>query len=301
MPDVPIAPDTLDELQSSILECFGALAKGARSSIKLIRAPESVRLLVVPQSKADVKLEVKDQHVLIQVKKRLLVMYLGKFLVTTGYAGQKLFLNIETAGKSPHRVLHSALREVSETRHPVFVSRLLRVVRNLEEDLPDTRIDEASAARSDFEVFLDAMSASPNITNLISGDPLAAAKFRGLKRKKEILERAGGTFRSAEVAETIGISRQAVDKRRAANQLLALTQGKRGYVYPRFQFEDGTTLPGLEEVLFQLKNLDPWMQLIFFATPNERLDGATPIEALGRDDSKLVLEAARGYGEQGAA
>ena len=53
-----------------------------------------------------------------------------------------------------------------------------------------------------------------------------------------MLEQAGGTFSSEEVAKAIGISRQAVDKRRLSNQLLALTQGKRGYGYPRFQFED---------------------------------------------------------------
>jgi len=42
------------------------------------------------------------------------------------------------------------------------------------------------------------------------------------------------------------------------------------------------------------------MQLIFFATPNEHLEGMTPIETLRQGKPEMVKEAARGYGEQGA-
>jgi hypothetical protein len=301
MHDLSVTPSTLEQFQSSIVECFGTVSKGARSPFKFTRAPKSVQLSLIPHSKVDVKLEMKDQYVLIQVKDRRLTMNLEGFLVTTAVQGQTLCLNIKKDPRPLHRLLYTAWRGVAETKHPVFVSRLLRFVRDLEEDLPNTRIDEASAARTDFEVILDALNASPKIGELVAEDPFAAAKLRGLKRKQQMLEQAGGTFSSEEVAKAIGISRQAVDKRRLSNQLLALTQGKRGYGYPRFQFEDGKTLKGLEEVLSQLKTLDPWMQLIFFATPNERLRGTTPIEALRQGDSELVIEAARGYGEQGAA
>jgi len=301
MLDVSVTPDSLDQLHSSIIECFGTFPKGARSPLKFTRASESVQLSLTPHFKGHVKLEVKEQCVLIQIRNRRLTMNLDRFHVTTAVQGQKLRVNIQKEARSRHRLLNSALREVAETKHPVFVSRLLRVVRNLEEDLPNTRIDEASSARTDFEVILDALHASPKINELVSEDPFAAAKLRGLRRKQAVLERAGGTFSSEEVAEMIGLSRQAVDKRRSANRLLALTQGKRGYGYPRFQFEDGKTLKGLEQVLDRLKTLDPWMQLIFFATPNEHLKGTTPIEALRLGNSELVVEAARGYGEQGAA
>jgi hypothetical protein len=102
------------------------------------------------------------------------------------------------------------------------------------------------------------------------------------------------------VAEVLGISRQAVDKRRSSNQLLALTQGKRGYSYPSFQFDDGRTIPGLEEVLGQLKSLDPWMQMVFFTNPHERLGGKTPIERLQKGSIEDVKSVAVEYGEQGA-
>src|SRR3984885_12332628 len=106
------------------------------------------------------------------------------------------------------------------------------------------------------------------MTQLIAEDSFIAAKFRGLKRKQQMLEAAGGALTSEKVAEVLKISRQAVDKRRAANQLLALTQGRRGYSYPSFQFEDGKTLSGLDQVLAKLNALDPWMQLSFFTTPH---------------------------------
>ena len=91
------------------------------------------------------------------------------------------------------------------------------------------------------------------------------------------------------------------DKRRAQNQLVALTQGRRGYGYPAFQFADGKTTGGLEEVLKALKAFDPWMQLAFFVTPNDRLSGSTPTQALRAGHRSDVLRAARSYGEQGAA
>jgi hypothetical protein len=121
-----------------------------------------------------------------------------------------------------------------------------------------------------------------------------------MKRKQEMLEASGGALTSEQVAEVLGISRQAVDKRRASNQLLALTQGRRGYSYPNFQFDDGKTVDGLEEVLGELSALDPWMQLAFFTSANERLGGSAPLEKLQKGHKDEVKAVANGFGEQGA-
>ena len=104
-----------------------------------------------------------------------------------------------------------------------------------------------------------------------------------------------------QIAALIGISRQAVDKRRSQNQLIGLTQGKRGYAYPAFQFEAGKTLDGLKEILDALSAHDPWMQSIFFANGNDRLDGRTPLDALRQGLIEAVVRTAEAYGEQGAA
>lgn len=115
-----------------------------------------------------------------------------------------------------------------------------------------------------------------------------------------MVKAAGGTMTSEQVAEALNLSRQAVDKRRTSNQLLALAQGRRGYSYPSFQFHEGKTLEGLEHVLRGLNSLDSWMQLDFFTSPDERLEGKNPIEALQQGKINEVARIASTYGEQGA-
>lgn len=131
--------------------------------------------------------------------------------------------------------------------------------------------------------------------------PLAAARLRGSEQKKQLTREGGGVVNSAEAAQLLGITRQGVDRRRTQNRLIGLTQGRRGYAYPLFQFVENTTLRGLEEVLTVLGAGDPWMQLIFFVSPNDRLNGNTPSRELRTGNLEGVLRAASCYGEQGAA
>lgn len=297
-----VHPDTLDQVRSAISDWLGDVSKGKGLPVSFARTPKSSnRLCFFSKPVSGLKLELKQQSVLIQVKNRRLCVNLENFVVSTAFEGQTLCLSIERNPNAEYRFLDSALRQAAATKHPAFVSRVLRVVKNLEEDLPATKIDEATAAPTDYEVIVDALSASPAVGQSLSDDPVAAAKLRGLKRKLQLIEQGGGTLTSEQVAELLGITRQAVDKRRAANQLLALTQGKRGYSYPSFQFEEGNTLKGLEEALEQLTGLDPWMKLVFFVSPNDRLEGKTPIDVLRGGHSRDVIRAAGGYGEQGAA
>jgi len=196
--------------------------------------------------------------------------------------------------------LVAILKQFRNTKHPAFCTRILRAVKDLETDLTSALIDEATAAPTDNLVMLEALSSAPWVSELAAQDPIVASKLRGFELRQEMLKKAEGVLSSGKVAELLKLSRQAVDKRRAANQLLALTQGRRGYSYPSFQFEDGRTLDGLEEVLRNLSALDPWMQLKFFTSPHERLAGKTPIEALRRGRVSDVVRTASGYGEQGA-
>jgi hypothetical protein len=147
---------------------------------------------------------------------------------------------------------------------------------------------------------LQALSSAPWVKELAINDPVLEAKLRGLELRQEMLKKSGGALTSEKVAEVLKVSRQAVDKRRAANQLLALTQGRRGYSYPIFQFEDGKTLSGLDQVLAKLNALDPWMQLSFFTTPHDRLSGKAPLDVLRQGQIDDVVSVASGYGEQGA-
>jgi hypothetical protein len=297
-----VRPSTLDEIQTSIKGWFEGVLKGAESPIHFSHPTAFPnRLCLVSSATPDFKVQIDQRTISLQVKRYRLVVLVDDFDVRTELQNKKICFQIEPHAKPENRVLDLALREVAETKHPALVSRLLRVVTNLEKELPKERISEAVAAPTDYLVFLNALTASSMVSESAAEDPLAAAKFRGLERKRQLVEAAGGAMSAQDVAEFLGITRQAVDKRRAQNHLIALTQGRRGYIYPSFQFDEGSTLSGLSDVLAELKSFDPWMQLAFFVNSNDRLSGKTPAAALRAGDQSEVLRAARSYGEQGAS
>lgn len=293
-------PKTLDEIQAAIEKHLGELGR-KKPSYSIGRPSKSANLLCfISYATKDVRYEVEPDLFRIVAKPWRLLLNLELFFMRAEFDKDRFCLWIESHRETPHRYFNSVLRDITTTKHPAFYSRVLRAFRQLESDLPPTRIDEATAAPTDYLVAIEALSSAPETTQLIAEDPFTAAKFRGLKRKQQMLEAAGGALNSEQAAEVLGISRQAVDKRRASNQLLALTQGRRGYGYPSFQFEDGTTIAGLEEVLGELKDLDPWMQMVFFTSPNDRLGDKTPLQGLKKGLVSEVKAAASGYGEQGA-
>jgi hypothetical protein len=137
---------------------------------------------------------------------------------------------------------------------------------------------------------------------LPTSGPLTVARLRGQVAMRELLNADGGALAASRVAELLGVSRQAVDKRRKAGQLLAVALPKRGLLYPAWQFtETGTTLAGLAEVLAALRRHDAWAQARFFVTGNDRLDGKRPLDGLREGALEPVLVAARAFGEHGAA
>jgi hypothetical protein len=301
-PAETVRPRSLEQIQSSIEGWFEGVFKGTQLPIRFSHStafPNRLCLLSTPTP--DFKVEIDQRTILLQLKRHRLLVFVDDFDVRTELRDKKVCFQIESHPKSESRFLDLALRELAGTKHPALVSRLLRVVTNLEKELPRERITEAVAAPTDYLVFLNAVSASSLASESAADDPLAAAKFRGLERKRQLVEAAGGALTAQSVAELLGITRQAVDKRRTQNQLIALTQGKRGYIYPSFQFEDGKTLGGLEEVLQELRSFDPWMQLAFFVNSNDRLSGKTPATALRAGNHSEVSRAARSYGEHGAA
>jgi len=137
---------------------------------------------------------------------------------------------------------------------------------------------------------------------LPTSDPLAKARLRGHLAMRELLNADGGALTASQMADVLGISRQAVDKRRKAGQLLAVALPRRGLLYPAWQItESGAPLGGLVEVLAELRGHDPWARARFFVTGNDRLGGNRPLDVLREGALEAVLEAARGFGEHGAA
>ncbi|MGE3841402.1 MAG: hypothetical protein AB7I50_07430 [Vicinamibacterales bacterium] len=171
-----------------------------------------------------------------------------------------------------------------------------------------------AAAEADESLAADAVSESSDVLSVVrlleqpgilaelsAADPLAPARLRGVAARHALLERAGGTLSTEEVAAALNLSRQAVDKRRRAGRLLALSFGRRGYRYPAFQFVDGDVLPGLERVLPELGDQDVWSRLAFFVNRRSDLGDKAPASLLKRHVVEPVVQAAHATGEHGAA
>jgi biotin operon repressor len=186
---------------------------------------------------------------------------------------------------------------MSTTVREVFRERVQRVLNELL--LLDQRyLAEAIKAPGDFGVLITALKTDAALGRIAPNDPLVRSRLRGIEQKRALVEAEGGTLSSQEAADLLGISRQAVDKRRQAGKLLALDTGKKGYRYPAWQFE----LSGLEPLLGALRGKDPWEQASFFLNPSAALGDRTPLDALRSGESKLpeVVDAALHYGEHGA-
>lgn len=184
----------------------------------------------------------------------------------------------------------------------VFMARAVRALESLIRELPKEQVSEAASAPSDYEAVLEAMLAARKVFVRAekARDPLTLARLRGQQARMALLSRDGGTYSAPEVALVLGISRQAVNKRRQAGQLLALRLGRHGFAYPVWQFTDDDVLPGLAQVLARLADHDPWMQARFFVSANPRLGGDRPLDQIRRGNVQPVLTAADGYGEHGA-
>jgi len=170
------------------------------------------------------------------------------------------------------------------------------------ERLPERVLREAIAAPTDMDVIVRALQSPEALAETgLHRDPWHQARLRGIQASRELLASAGGGRTSAEVAAILGITRQAVDKRRQAGQLLALTLGRRGYAYPACQFTETGVLTGWPEVPAMLRDHAPWAQLIFLMSPNSYLGGEVPLHKLNAGDIAAVLKAASCYLEHGAA
>jgi hypothetical protein len=182
-----------------------------------------------------------------------------------------------------------------------FLVRALHVLARITPDLDDSALGTAVGAASDYGVLVSALQEPAALQALVDQDPLDASRLRGMSAREGILRAEGGTLTAQQAAAHLRLTRQAVDKRRRAGRLLALAAGRRGYVYPAWQFGPDGMLRGFEDALGELSVTDPWARAAFFLSGDPRLDGTTPLEALRSGDAAGVRRAARGHGEHSAA
>jgi len=208
------------------------------------------------------------------------------------------------SGLSP-RTLEAAARVLrvagSDPLRGALLTRVLNALAHSTEEMGERALSEAAAAPSDYAVLLRVLEFPEVLEALLGEDPLADARLRGLEARRRLLEAEGGTFSADEVAGLLGISREAVNQRRRAGRLLALSTGRRGYRYPAWQFGEEGVLPGFERALKELAVRGQWGRAAFFLGGNARLGGRRPLDLLqrgGPEDVEAVVDAARARGEQ---
>ena len=189
----------------------------------------------------------------------------------------------------------------ADARHR-FTARVLASLEELASRLDGRRLAAvAGETGSGYGLLLSALEQPEAQEALRKEDPLATARLRGIRMREELLRAEGGAVGAPEMAALLGITRQAVDKRRKAGKLLAVAAGARRWLYPSWQVADGGSLAGLEETLAALREWSPWARLGFLLGENPRLGGERPLDTLRRGEVDRVLRAARAFGDQGAA
>jgi hypothetical protein len=120
-------------------------------------------------------------------------------------------------------------------------------------------------------------------------DARARTLARGLLRRRELL---GQSLSTAQVAARLGISPQAVTKRRQKAGLVAF-RDRGDWRYPEWQFAGGGLLPGVVETWQMLPHLgDDVGWTGWFTLPARHLDGETPLALLQRGEAARVVDAA---------
>jgi transcriptional regulator with XRE-family HTH domain len=175
---------------------------------------------------------------------------------------------------------------------------MLRIAAAEKED----RLTEAMAAPTDVGTIARALAntevVGASVTDL---DPLASLIAKGVEDKQKLIQEAGGLLSVGEVAKVRGLTPQAIHKQRRARKLLSVPYGGEEK-FPAIQFTDeGQPVPGLSTVLQALHLEGAWGTLDFFLSPDDELDGLSPIEMLKRHPEKLeeVVRLASTQGEHG--
>lgn len=141
---------------------------------------------------------------------------------------------------------------------------------------------------------------APLDVHVSSLDPFVEAMALGAATKQDLLTSGGGGLTSSQVALALGITRQAVDKRRIRHALLAVPNGSGEYLYPACQFTSTGVIPSLEEVIRAFQIRSPWTQLSALLAPAPALGGKTILEALQAGAIEKAIAIAASFGEQAA-
>ncbi|MGO7974918.1 helix-turn-helix domain-containing protein [Rhizobium ruizarguesonis] len=169
-----------------------------------------------------------------------------------------------------------------------FLRRATSALERISANVPAKDLADALSAPTDAGSLAQLLSRSDMVGAAINDlDPLVPALARNVEHRQNLVERAGGTVSAEDAGRMLGISRQAVDKRRRAGTLLAVREGS-DWRYPLCQFDQGEVIAGISDVVRGFAAAGPWIALDFLLASDTVLGGRTGLQALRDGDREAV-------------
>lgn len=185
----------------------------------------------------------------------------------------------------------------------LFIRRSLSALDRIAQNVTEQTLAAALTAPTDVgalaRVVADAAISDAATSEL---DPFAAGLARNAEHREQLVAMSGGLLSAENAGRVLGITRQAVDKRRISKRLLAVKQAS-DWRYPAFQFRNGSPPESLKSVIEILDDPNGWWSLDFLLAPDSVIENKSPFEALGEGPvwTERVLRLARGTREDGFA
>ena len=196
--------------------------------------------------------------------------------------------------------VHSA-ENAREALAQAFLKRSVKMLERVSSSASSEALKSALSSPTDVGGVATLLSdLAPLDVDLSAVDPFVEAMALGAAIRQELLTSGGGGLTSSQVSSALGITRQAVDKRRIRHALLAVPNGSGEYLYPACQFTSAGVIPGLEDVLRAFQIRSPWTQLSALLAPAPALGGRTILDALKSGAIERAIAIAASFGEQAA-
>ncbi|TAU72304.1 DNA-binding protein (plasmid) [Rhizobium ruizarguesonis] len=180
------------------------------------------------------------------------------------------------------------VQEEPNSIRTAFLRRATSALERISANVPAKDLADALSAPTDAGSLAQLLSRSDMVGAAINDlDPLVPALARNVEHRQNLVERAGGTVSAEDAGRMLGISRQAVDKRRRAGTLLAVREGS-DWRYPLCQFDQGEVIAGISDVVRGFAAAGPWIALDFLLAADMALGGRTALQALRDGDREAV-------------
>ncbi|NKL18976.1 helix-turn-helix domain-containing protein [Rhizobium leguminosarum] len=180
------------------------------------------------------------------------------------------------------------VQEEPNSIRTAFLRRATSALERISANVPAKDLADALSAPTDAGSLAQLLSRSDMVGAAINDlDPLVPALARNVEHRQNLVERAGGTMSAEDAGRILGISRQAVDKRRRAGTLLAVREGS-DWRYPLCQLDQGEVIGGGSDVVRGFAAAGPWVALDFLLASDTALGGRTALQALRDGDREAV-------------